>query len=291
MAQSLSNLGLVSSDQGDYASARVLLEESLTVRRAAGDKRGIALALHNLGYVAQWQGDDHRAVSLLGESLALARELGDKRLLASTLGNLGRVAYHRGEQRSAAALLQQSLALYRELGDTGSIAEWLEGLARVAAAQGQSARAAALFGSAEALCEASGAPLPPAEHIDHDRVVAAVHVQLGEAAFAAAWATGRARSAEEAIASALGAEAAVPAPTIPTPAAAPLVCSLSAREREVAALLAQGRTNARIAAALGIAERTAETHVGNILRKLGLTSRDQVAAWARQQGFPPAAAG
>jgi len=37
-----------------------------------------------------------------------------------------------------------------------------------------------------------------------------------------------------------------------------------------------------------MAERTADTHVSNILRKLGLASRAEVAAWARDQGFPPA---
>ena len=55
---------------------------------------------------------------------------------------------------------------------------------------------------------------------------------------------------------------------------------LTAREREVAALIAEGRSNREIADALVVGERTVETHVSNVLAKLGFTSRAQVAAWA-----------
>jgi DNA-binding NarL/FixJ family response regulator len=60
---------------------------------------------------------------------------------------------------------------------------------------------------------------------------------------------------------------------------------LSAREREVAALVAQGRTNREIAEALVVSERTAEAHVSNILGKLGFTTRAQIAAWAVEKGL------
>jgi non-specific serine/threonine protein kinase len=60
---------------------------------------------------------------------------------------------------------------------------------------------------------------------------------------------------------------------------------LTAREREVAVLLAHGRTNRQIAAELVIAERTAERHVENILAKLGLERRTQIGVWAVQQGL------
>ncbi|RAQ94173.1 helix-turn-helix transcriptional regulator [Thermogemmatispora tikiterensis] len=55
---------------------------------------------------------------------------------------------------------------------------------------------------------------------------------------------------------------------------------LTEREREVAALIAQGATNREIADLLVISERTAEGHVNAILRKLGFTSRVQIAVWA-----------
>jgi len=62
---------------------------------------------------------------------------------------------------------------------------------------------------------------------------------------------------------------------------------LTERERAVAALAAQGRSNQEIAAALVVSKRTVETHMGNILSKLGVSSRAQVIAWAIQQGLAP----
>ena len=55
---------------------------------------------------------------------------------------------------------------------------------------------------------------------------------------------------------------------------------LTAREREVAALIAEGLSNPDIAARLVISPRTAETHVQHIMVKLGLTARAQIAAWS-----------
>ena len=60
---------------------------------------------------------------------------------------------------------------------------------------------------------------------------------------------------------------------------------LTAREREVAILVAQGASNRAIAAELVISERTTESHVTNILGKLGFSSRAQIAAWAVDIGL------
>jgi DNA-binding NarL/FixJ family response regulator len=51
--------------------------------------------------------------------------------------------------------------------------------------------------------------------------------------------------------------------------------SLTAREREVLALMAEGRTNVGIARRLWLTDRTVETHVGSILAKLGLANSDE----------------
>jgi DNA-binding NarL/FixJ family response regulator len=74
-------------------------------------------------------------------------------------------------------------------------------------------------------------------------------------------------------------------PSVPSPAtvasrgiAAP--GGLTAREREVAALVARDLANRAIAARLVVGERTVETHVTHILGKLGFTNRAQIAAWA-----------
>ena len=65
--------------------------------------------------------------------------------------------------------------------------------------------------------------------------------------------------------------------------------TLTPREREVLVLLAGGGTNRQIGRHLGVTERTARTHVSNILAKLGLASRTQAAMWAVREGLVPAA--
>lgn len=67
---------------------------------------------------------------------------------------------------------------------------------------------------------------------------------------------------------------------------------LTAREREVAELVAQGLSNREIATRLVITERTAESHVQHILEKLAVNSRGRIAAWAVEHGLyhPPSPA-
>jgi DNA-binding NarL/FixJ family response regulator len=60
---------------------------------------------------------------------------------------------------------------------------------------------------------------------------------------------------------------------------------LTSRERDVLGCVARGLSNRAIAAELGMAERTARTHVSNILAKLGLTSRTQAALFAVEHGL------
>jgi DNA-binding NarL/FixJ family response regulator len=60
---------------------------------------------------------------------------------------------------------------------------------------------------------------------------------------------------------------------------------LTAREREIAMLVADGLANRTIAERLVLSERTIETHVRNVLTKLDLTNRTQLAAWALRAGL------
>ena len=100
---------------------------------------------------------------------------------------------------------------------------------------------------------------------------------LDAAAYDEAWLTGRSMTLDAAIAVGLAVTVAAPSGTRPSPASAPL----TARELEIAALVADGLTNALIAARLGIALRTVDTHVSNVLRKFGVSTRAAVAAALR----------
>jgi DNA-binding CsgD family transcriptional regulator/tetratricopeptide (TPR) repeat protein len=62
---------------------------------------------------------------------------------------------------------------------------------------------------------------------------------------------------------------------------------LSEREREVAALIGQGKSNAEMADLLVVSRRTVETYVSRVLAKLGLSSRSQIALWTRDRGLVP----
>jgi DNA-binding NarL/FixJ family response regulator len=63
---------------------------------------------------------------------------------------------------------------------------------------------------------------------------------------------------------------------------------LSAREREVLELVAEGLANKQIAKRLGIAERTVKVHLGSVFRRIGVTDRTSAALWAREHLSPPA---
>jgi DNA-binding NarL/FixJ family response regulator len=66
---------------------------------------------------------------------------------------------------------------------------------------------------------------------------------------------------------------------------APALDDLTARERDVLTLIAQGRSNKRIALELGISEKTVKTHVGHVLAKLDVTDRTQAAVLAVRHGL------
>ncbi|OKK16311.1 hypothetical protein AMK16_27090 [Streptomyces sp. CB00455] len=102
---------------------------------------------------------------------------------------------------------------------------------------------------------------------------------LGEAPYEAAVARGLSFELDEALDYALGTDAS-PQPDTKQDEPSPL----TTRERQVAALVAQGKSNKQIAAELVLSPRTVEGHVEHILTKLGFASRANIAAWAAQQG-------
>jgi DNA-binding CsgD family transcriptional regulator/Tfp pilus assembly protein PilF len=276
----LNNLGIVAYFRDDLTWAATLFEEALYLLRKVGDVRGMAVSLNNLGSTTLSQGNSERATALFEEALVNDREVGDTRGVAASLLNLGLAALIQGDYGQADGLLKESLTLLQEVEDKQTVVECLEAMAAVSAAREQARRAARLWGAAELLREDIGAPLPSKERAIFEPYLASARSWLKQEAWEATLTEGRAMSFEEAVECALLAEELSP----PAPLASEQQATgaqppdLTRREKEVATLVSQGLTNRQIAKELVLSERTVENHVANLLKKLGLHSREQVAA-------------
>jgi predicted ATPase/class 3 adenylate cyclase/DNA-binding CsgD family transcriptional regulator/predicted Ser/Thr protein kinase len=284
----LPDLGWAEELQGNVTKAEAIYQECLTLARELGNKSLIANALRPLGSLAFQKGDPTQAVALLQESLTLAREVNDKNRIAMVAMALGDVALSQGDLTQAIAHFSEGFSLSQQLGDKMKIAYHLLGLAKVAAAEGQSRRAARLFGTAETLFDLRDMHLNSIERAAYEQAVAAAHAQLGEQAFAAAWAEGRAMSPEQAQALATQGQVALPTPgelpSSPTTACPPIYpAGLTAREVEVLRLVATGLTDAQVAEQLVISPRTVNGHLRSIYSKINVTSRSAATRYAVDQ--------
>lgn len=276
----LTNLGSVARELGDHQTARKHQEQSVAMWREIGDRLSLPLALNNLGNVLRALGDEAAAHAAYEESLSIARETGDRRRIGFALNGLGSVARDRGDLREATRIYTEALRLRHTLGEKFEIAKTLEDFARLAASGRDHAAAVSLVAAASALQQSIGAGAQREDRpLQNDLSLA--QRALGDQAYASAWEAGLAMSADQAVEFAL-AWAARPAGKPARPE------KLSRREVEVAALITRGLTNRQIAAELVISERTADTHVQNILNKLGFSARTQVAAWATREGLDTA---
>lgn len=298
MAAALWQLGTGAVRQGEYEQAVHLFEQALPLLRQTGDKRQMAIVLTLLAEVALRQAEHERATALEKESLALRREIGDKWGIAVSLGNFAWLALRRNDLEEAAGLLEESVTLRHEMGDQGGIAWCLEKLAEIALIRGQRGpasrrvedlqRAARLFGAAATLRAPIGSVIDLVDAPEHERQLAVVREQLGVTPFEMTWSEGQAMTLEQAIEYALGPPARRKEgaqPPSPRQTTGQEFGGLTGREREVAARIARADSNREIAQELVVSERTVETHVANILSKLGFTRRAQIRKWALERGL------
>jgi predicted ATPase/DNA-binding CsgD family transcriptional regulator len=281
VAIALLGLSWLALEQHNYALALAQLEEGLAICRALGDKYMLGGMLLHLGSLMCEQQDYVRAQSLYEEGLALFQELGAEFDIADIYRSLGQAARLQGDYPRAWALFRESLARWRALGVSqwGWIAECLDGLATICAGHRQFVEAVRLSGAADALRTMIGMPTSSRSRNSFAGDLTTVRPQLDEAAFAAAWAEGRALSSEQAIEYALAlpeipASASPPVvhkPVVPIPS--PYPAGLTPREVEVLRLLAHGLTYVQIADKLVVSRRTINAHVGSIYSKLTVNSR------------------
>jgi DNA-binding CsgD family transcriptional regulator len=236
--------------------------------------------------LAWHRGEPAAAIGRLEEALAVAREHDVRWLQPSILVGLGSAWLDRGNPARAAAFVHESLELGLIRGNLGDVIEAVEVLGRLGAADGQAEPAARLFGAAAALREEIGTPPNSTESAQLGPVLDGLRRDLGAARFAAATEAGRALSREEAIAQALALR---PVPTEMSPSGRSRPSThphgLTAREREVLRLLAAGASSPEIGERLFISQTTAERHVANIYRKLGVDSRARAITVAHRLGL------
>ena len=299
----LTLLGWLAMRAGDYEAATTRLDEALAQCRALGDPVLIGQALAGRGELAVRQGQYRLAAGLLEESLDLRRKLGEVWGIAGSLGSLGWVALRQRDFKRTRERLGESLAIRQDYGDAGGSAWCLEKLAEAALLQGQAApaarrvayfqRAARVFGAAAALRARLNAVMDGVDQPEFERHRATLRSRLGDNVFSAAWAAGGGMSLQQAADDALAEPEAVAAGEAFSPDAATWQSfgGLTARERQAAALVAQGQSNRQIAEAMVVGVRTVETYVTRIRSKLGLDTRVQIATWAIERGlFTPARA-
>jgi predicted ATPase/serine/threonine protein kinase len=145
VAVSLNALAVFACDRGDDASAHILFEATLGLWREVGDQKATARALSNLANVVKLRGDYDRARSLYGESLAIFRGLGDRTGVAWSLNYQGDVARDQGDSAAAQALYEQGLIIFRELGDRWGIAGTLADLGSLSRQQRNYPKAHSLY--------------------------------------------------------------------------------------------------------------------------------------------------
>jgi len=312
--------------QADYAAAQRFCEEALELFDQLGEAVDRDWTLTLLGSIHTYQGDYEagrrrfegalessmdelvrmEALVGLGEMLLQAGELPEaraslERVARQTRGPdgprgraalfLGIIAVLDGDAETALRWLAWDLEIFARLRNQYGTAATLDAMAALAVADAEPLRALRLCGAASALRASIRSQLAPRWRELLDTVVLGpARVAAGELADAA-WAEGERMSFDEAVRFArqflpVMTDVPVVRSTGPAPERrAP--GGLTARELEIADLVAQGWTNRRISERLVIAERTVEGHVERIRGKLGVHSRKQIAgSIMRQRGWP-----
>ncbi|MGW5053523.1 ATP-binding protein [Actinokineospora sp. NPDC004072] len=243
-----------------------------------GDEAGELWARFNYGLAIGRIGDLARGRAVLDEAIDRYTERGEVFWRSWALWSRSAAEYLHGDMEVARRAGLEVLRLQRSVDDRVVMAFTFTVLAGCATHQREPARAARLLGAASTLWQALGAS--PANYVAFvepmQRDIGIVTGEIGSQAAAEEFIAGAALSVDEAVAYALGEAGAEE----PEPEQAPN--PLTAREMQIAELVAQGLTNREIATQLVIAPRTADTHVEHIRAKLGFSNRTQIAAWVAE---------
>jgi DNA-binding NarL/FixJ family response regulator len=173
------------------------------------------------------------------------------------------------------------MTIHQEQQNTLGMAECLLGFAALAL-EDQAPRAAArLLAAAETVGGRHVTSEWAATRLAYESLLARARAALAEDVFVQEQATGQETSLEKAVAYALD----IADKGEATQTARKKLDALTPREREVAALIAQAKSNGEIAEELVLSKRTVEKHIANIRAKLAFTKRTQIVRWAMESGL------
>ena len=222
-------------------------------------------------------GDLTAADEVCAAGLARARDAGDVQNQSFLLPYMVMLDVHAGRVGDAAAHLREGLQIAVRTGGRGDLLVCLDSCGYLCAATRRSAEAATMWAASAALSRHEGQADVNADPRRRDAPLRTVRQALG---------VGQTRAAEErgaAMSLATAAEYALMLTSPGPPQAPPTgLDKLSARERELVILVAQGRTDAQIAAELYISVRTVRTHLDRIRDKTGCRRRADLTRLALQ---------
>jgi DNA-binding CsgD family transcriptional regulator len=213
--------------------------------------------------------------------LARSRAAGDPWNQARLLVRMATLDLRAARIQDAAAHLQESLQIAARTGDGFELQNGLDYCGYLCAATGRYAEAVTVWAAYAAIFRREGYVLPPAEARRQTESLRKARQAIGSASARTAEARGTAMSRDTAIEYALMLTASGPL----RPAAAAIPGPLSARERELLTLVAQGRTNAQIAAQLYLSVRTVTSHLDRIRDKTGCRRRADLTRLALSEGL------
>jgi predicted ATPase/DNA-binding CsgD family transcriptional regulator len=260
---------------GDAQTAVELYERALAGHRRAEHRLAELFTSFQLAMALAYAGEITRARSVYAEALCTSEQRGERWVRAYVLWVTGITEWRAGDFEAARTAARGALELQPEFHDHICAGVAIELLGWIDAAEDRCSRAAELIGAARAVWAAVGTEIASfGSYLKADSLAAeaATRAQLGDQRFDAIVARGRGLSIDQAIAVALDVPAAAA-----TEAGEP--SPLTAREQEIAALIADGLSNKAIATSLVVSPRTVDGHLERIFRKLDLTSRAQLAAW------------
>jgi predicted ATPase/DNA-binding CsgD family transcriptional regulator len=272
----LTMLAVPRFSDGDRVAAQEQVELALSLARLMRLDQVETTASSTLCTILIANGEIDRAIELGERDVALFEGRGESWRRGYHLDFLARACWLRGDRDKAEALAREAMVCKHAVDDRNGLAMVFETLASMAADRGRHERAAILLGLAQRVRDSSSLTLIELHRQQHERSVLIVIRGIGRKAFDAAYSRGRAMTIDEgvafAVADKLAHKPAPPVRSVPDTALTP-------RQLEIARLIADDLTNRQIADRLFLSERTVETHITNILNKLGLNSRIQLSRW------------